>query len=210
MPASTRPPPRRLTAPPSILQIRLAFPCARSPTHRNPALCDSWFPSSAPQERMSSCLGPGTARGSCPSSTWSRRPSAPAVGPGSKRARSSRAQYSPSDRSADGNPDPHTHPDRNTHSDSWTRVRSSQPDPYPHSAATRRHRTHNSRAGGHPGPYQRQRPCRLRPTPSVVSATVSDPSGVQSASVILFHTTAGQVAMTNAGGNTWRARQEGA
>ncbi|MCJ7708167.1 MAG: hypothetical protein MUO38_11190 [Anaerolineales bacterium] len=68
----------------------------------------------------------------------------------------------------------------------------------------------NSRAGGHPGPYQRQRPCRLRPTPSVVSATVSDPSGVQSASVILFHTTAGQVAMTNAGGNTWRARQEGA
>ena len=131
MPALTRPPPRRLTAPPSILQIRLASPCARSPSHRNPALCDSWFPSSAPQERMSSCLGPGAARGSCPSSTWPRRPSAPAVGPGSRRARSSRAQYSHADRSADGNPDPHTHPDRNTHSDSWTRVRSSQPDPLP-------------------------------------------------------------------------------
>jgi len=80
---------------------------------------------------MSSCLGPGAARGSCPSSTWPRRPSAPAVGPGSRRARSSRAQYSHADRSADGNPDPHTHPDRNTHSDSWTRVRSSQPDPLP-------------------------------------------------------------------------------
>jgi hypothetical protein len=47
--------------------------------------------------------------------------------------------------------------------------------PYPHSAASRRHRMRNSRAGGHPGPYQRQRPCRLRPTPSVVSATVPDP-----------------------------------
>jgi hypothetical protein len=81
-----------------------------------------------------------------------------------------------------------------------------QPDPYPHSASTGRA---IPALADSPDPINASVPAGLTPTPSVASATVPDPSGVPSPSVILFHTTAGQVAMTNAGGGTWRAREEG-
>lgn len=42
-------------------------------------------------------------------------------------------------------------------------------------------------------------------TTALVTASITDPSGIASASVIYFHTTIGQVSMTNAGGNTWQA-----
>jgi hypothetical protein len=43
------------------------------------------------------------------------------------------------------------------------------------------------------------------PTTSTVSASITDPSGVQSAAVLFFHTTIGQIPMTHGGGNTWTA-----
>ena len=56
-----------------------------------------------------------------------------------------------------------------------------------------------------PDPIKVTQPKGCTPTTSTVSAAISDPSGVASASVLFFHTTIGQVAMTHSGGNTWTA-----
>jgi hypothetical protein len=56
-----------------------------------------------------------------------------------------------------------------------------------------------------PDPIKVTQPKGCTPTTSVVSAAISDPSGVASANVLFFHTTIGQVPMTNSGGSTWTA-----
>jgi RNA polymerase sigma-70 factor (ECF subfamily) len=43
------------------------------------------------------------------------------------------------------------------------------------------------------------------PLTALITATITDPSGVQSAVVIFAHTSLGSVAMSNIGGSTWRA-----
>jgi hypothetical protein len=54
-----------------------------------------------------------------------------------------------------------------------------------------------------PDPIKVTQPKGCTPTTSTVSASITDPSGVASATVLFFHTTIGQVPMTHAGGNTW-------
>ncbi len=56
-----------------------------------------------------------------------------------------------------------------------------------------------------PDPIYVTQPKGCSPNASVVSASITDPSGVASAVVIFFHTTIGQVPMTNVGGNNWQA-----
>ena len=56
-----------------------------------------------------------------------------------------------------------------------------------------------------PDPIKVNQPKGCTPTTSTVSAAISDPSGVASAYVLFFHTSIGQVPMTNAGGSTWTA-----
>jgi hypothetical protein len=56
-----------------------------------------------------------------------------------------------------------------------------------------------------PDPIKVSQPKGCTPTTSTVSAAISDPSGVQSAYVLFFHTAIGQVAMTHGSGNTWSA-----
>jgi hypothetical protein len=59
--------------------------------------------------------------------------------------------------------------------------------------------------GDSPDPIKVTQPKGCTPTTSTVTAAISDPSGVASASVLFFHTTIGQVPMANAGGSTWTA-----
>jgi hypothetical protein len=56
-----------------------------------------------------------------------------------------------------------------------------------------------------PDPIKVTQPKGCTPTTSLLTAAISDPSGVASAEVIFFHTTIGSVAMTNTGGNNWQA-----
>lgn len=56
-----------------------------------------------------------------------------------------------------------------------------------------------------PDPIKATQPKGCTPNTSVVSAAISDPSGVASAEVIFFHTTIGSVPMSHGGGNTWTA-----
>jgi hypothetical protein len=56
-----------------------------------------------------------------------------------------------------------------------------------------------------PDPIKVSQPKGCTPTTSTVSAAISDPSGVQSAYVLFFHTTIGQVPMSHGSGNTWSA-----
>jgi hypothetical protein len=56
-----------------------------------------------------------------------------------------------------------------------------------------------------PDPIKVTQPKGCSPTTSTVTAAISDPSGVASAYVLFFHTTIGQVPMSNAGGSTWTA-----
>jgi hypothetical protein len=60
-------------------------------------------------------------------------------------------------------------------------------------------------ASDSPDPIKVTQPRGCTPTTSTVSAAISDPSGVASAYVLFFHTTIGQVPMSNAGGSTWTA-----
>jgi CSLREA domain-containing protein len=59
--------------------------------------------------------------------------------------------------------------------------------------------------GDSPDPIKVSQPKGCSPTTSTISAAISDPSGVQSASVLFFHTTIGQVPMSHGSGNTWTA-----
>jgi hypothetical protein len=56
-----------------------------------------------------------------------------------------------------------------------------------------------------PDPIKVSQPTGCTPTTSTVSAAISDPSGVQSAYVLFFHTTIGQLPMSHGSGNTWSA-----
>jgi parallel beta-helix repeat protein len=56
-----------------------------------------------------------------------------------------------------------------------------------------------------PDPIKVSQPKGCTLTTATVSAAISDPSGVQSAYVLFFHTTIGQVPMSHGGGNTWSA-----
>jgi hypothetical protein len=56
-----------------------------------------------------------------------------------------------------------------------------------------------------PDPIKVSQPKGCTPTTATVSAAISDPSGVQSAYVLFFHTTIGQVPMSHGVGNTWSA-----
>jgi hypothetical protein len=56
-----------------------------------------------------------------------------------------------------------------------------------------------------PDPIKVNQPTGCTPTTSTVSAAISDPSGVQSAYVLFFHTTIGQVPMSHGSSNTWSA-----
>jgi hypothetical protein len=56
-----------------------------------------------------------------------------------------------------------------------------------------------------PDPIKVTQPKGCTPTTSLVTAAISDPSGVAGAEVLFFHTTIGAVPMTNTGGNNWQA-----
>lgn len=56
-----------------------------------------------------------------------------------------------------------------------------------------------------PDPIKVTQPKGCTPTTSTVTASISDPSGVQSAVVLFFHAKNGQVPMSHGGGNTWTA-----
>lgn len=56
-----------------------------------------------------------------------------------------------------------------------------------------------------PDPIYVNQPAGCSPNTSVVSASVSDPSGVANVVVLFFHTTIGAVPMTNTGGDNWQA-----
>ncbi len=57
-----------------------------------------------------------------------------------------------------------------------------------------------------PNPIYAAKPKGCKPTASTISAAISDPSGVQKATVIFVGTAAGSVPMSNTGGNKWQAK----
>jgi hypothetical protein len=62
-----------------------------------------------------------------------------------------------------------------------------------------------SKVGDSPDPIYVSQPAGCSPNTTVITATLTDPSGVESASVLFFHTTIGQVPMTHGSGDTWSA-----
>jgi CSLREA domain-containing protein len=62
-----------------------------------------------------------------------------------------------------------------------------------------------TKVGDSPDPIYVTQPKGCSPNTSVVSATITDPSGIDSAAVLFFHTTIGSVPMANTAGNNWQA-----
>lgn len=62
-----------------------------------------------------------------------------------------------------------------------------------------------TKVGHKPDPIFASGPGSCSATTTVVSASLSDPSGIQSAEVIYAHTSFGSVAMSNVGSSTWSA-----
>jgi hypothetical protein len=62
-----------------------------------------------------------------------------------------------------------------------------------------------TKVGHKPAPIFASGPGSCSATTTVVSASLSDPSGIQSAEVIYAHTSFGSVPMSNVGGSTWSA-----
>jgi len=56
-----------------------------------------------------------------------------------------------------------------------------------------------------PDPIYVNQPQGCSPTTSLVTAAITDPSGVASAYILFFHTAIGQVPMSNSSGSTWTA-----
>jgi hypothetical protein len=62
-----------------------------------------------------------------------------------------------------------------------------------------------SKVNANPAAIYVTQPKGCTPNSALVSATITDPSGVQGASVVFFHTTIGQIPMAHTSGNIWTA-----